>query len=306
MKRITVTLAKILLVGTLFFFVGKVLFDNLELIREYEWDPNLSLLMLSYILLTAGYFLDALGWHFILWALGVHQPLIQDTKIWLISHLGRFLPGYVWQFVGRIAFLSEQGISKKRGLLSIYLESASLVLSAILTALISMLLSTEEFNGLSLPLILTAMVGCVVIMHPKVLELALNILFTIFKKEKVQVEYSFRRILLIILYYIAFWFFLSFAFFLFVSSLYKVEPSLFFNVTIAFTTSWVIGFITILAPGGLGAREGSLMLFLQQALPKFIAPVIAISARVWAITGELTALMIVMVLCKKEVKSRKR
>jgi uncharacterized membrane protein YbhN (UPF0104 family) len=298
MKKILITLIKAVFIGAVFFFIAKVFYDNQEAIKDYPWHLDTSYLVLSLILLTVAFLLNVIGWHLILLVLGSRLHFLETARIWSLSHLSRYVPGYVWQFATRVVFLNEKGVSKKRGMLSLHLEAASMVLSAVIVTLISILFSTNKLEGANLSIVIFAIAGCAILIHPKVLEVLLNTFFTILKKDKVKVSYSFNKMLLIVLHYVTVWVLFTAAFFFLIKSLYDVNISIIFNLAFSFTASWVMGFLTIFAPGGIGVREGFLIVFLRRTLPAFLTPVVSVITRLWTITGELISLAVFMILYK--------
>ncbi len=158
--------------------------------------------------------------------------------------------------------------------------------------------SENRIEWLNYSLVSLLVSGCLLFSHPKVLEFTINFVFVRLKKEKVQVQYSFSKILAVIFLEIIYWFILSYAFFLLIRSVYVIELSMYFDVAFAFTTSWLIGYLTILAPAGLGVREELLIIYLSKILPKFATPVIAVVARFWIVASEIVSLALILLLHK--------
>jgi hypothetical protein len=59
-----------------------------------------------------------------------------------------------------------------------------------------------------------------------------------------------------------------------------------------YAVSWMIGFLVLVTPAGLGVREGIFTLVLRGFLPEPIAIISAIVTRVWMALGELTAALV--------------
>jgi uncharacterized membrane protein YbhN (UPF0104 family) len=49
--------------------------------------------------------------------------------------------------------------------------------------------------------------------------------------------------------------------------------------------AWIVGFLSLPVPGGLGVREGVLVTLLQVFVPLPVSIIAALLARVWAILG---------------------
>jgi len=54
----------------------------------------------------------------------------------------------------------------------------------------------------------------------------------------------------------------------------------------AFVASWLIGFISLLTPGGIGVREGSMILLLTPLIGNSTAVLVAVLARVMWTVGD--------------------
>ena len=57
------------------------------------------------------FFFRAVGWWLLLRGLGRKVPLAPATRIWSTSELARYLPGVIWQVVGRIYLIKPYGVS---------------------------------------------------------------------------------------------------------------------------------------------------------------------------------------------------
>jgi uncharacterized membrane protein YbhN (UPF0104 family) len=73
-----------------------------------------------------------------------------------------------------------------------------------------------------------------------------------------------------------------------------VDKLLFLTASFLFA-GW-IGILSLFAPGGLGVREGVLLLALKLVLPAAVAAVIVLAARLWTTAGELICVGIVFLL----------
>ncbi len=84
-------------------------------------------------------------------------------------------------------------------------------------------------------------------------------------------------------------------FFLLVRALYPLPLSQAIYLTGAFALAGCIGSLSVIAPSGLGVREGVLILSLQTVVPNPVAALAAIVARLWASVPELVLIIIAYV-----------
>ncbi|MBI5957020.1 MAG: hypothetical protein HY871_08465, partial [Chloroflexi bacterium] len=70
-----------------------------------------------------------------------------------------------------------------------------------------------------------------------------------------------------------------------------------------FAASYVIGFLSLLTPSGLGVREGVMILLLAPAFSLPVATVISIVSRLWMISGELFGTGVALLFSKRGIPS---
>lgn len=89
------------------------------------------------------------------------------------------------------------------------------------------------------------------------------------------------------------------AFFLFVKSLVSV-PWTYVGILMAnYAFAWIVGFLSFLAPGGLGVREGLLSVLLASYMPISQATLVALFYRVWMLSTEIILAGLALFLYKK-------
>jgi hypothetical protein len=59
--------------------------------------------------------------------------------------------------------------------------------------------------------------------------------------------------------------------------------------------AYVVGYLSLLTPGGLGVREGVMILLLAPLFPVPVPTVIALAARLWVILGEVAGAAIALI-----------
>ena len=92
-------------------------------IRHVDWEIRSALMAAVMVALVMLFFLSALGWHLILRSLGVDTDARTSIRTWLLSSLGRYLPGGVWGYVSRITMGVEQGIPAATVGLALYFKT---------------------------------------------------------------------------------------------------------------------------------------------------------------------------------------
>src|SRR5690606_27098167 len=83
------------------------------------------------------------------------------------------------------------------------------------------------------------------------------------------------------------WVILGLGFFLLADALVALESSMFLPLTAAFALAGVAGILVLVAPSGLGVREGVLTALLAPVLGAGVAAALAILARLWMTAAEV-------------------
>ena len=87
--------------------------------------------------------------------------------------------------------------------------------------------------------------------------------------------------------YVATWFLVSLGIGFFVRSVVEVSFEQVFMVGSFFAAAWTISIISVVAPAGIGIREGAFGLLLSHMLPMGSALTIAVGTRIWMTLLEL-------------------
>jgi hypothetical protein len=69
-----------------------------------------------------------------------------------------------------------------------------------------------------------------------------------------------------------------------------------------YAVSWMIGFLVLITPAGLGVREGIYTLILKTVMPEPVAIISAMVTRVWVTAGELAAAAIGFALLRSSLR----
>lgn len=221
-----------------------------------------------------------------------HLGGVAGLRIFVRSNLARYIPGVVWQFAGLAALALEAGVS------ALALTAAALLQQLVLLAtglVLSIALAPALLTstGLTLPpwaMLATAVAGLV-------------LLVALFHRLAPLVSHrvplpnppwaSFAR-------YVAGstagWAGYGLAFWLFGKALLGDTAPGVWLAGPAFIASYVAGIIAVFAPGGIVVREAALVATLGGHIGTDRAFLLAVAARLWAITLEILSVVAVLAL----------
>lgn len=263
-------------------------------IRQLEWDLRPELMLLAMIGLVLLFFVDALGWHLILRSLGVRIGPRANIRIWLLSSLGRYIPGAIWAYVGRVAMCAEQGIPPRVTVLGLYLETVMLCAGALTAGLPALVLATDlAFE----PVLAVLGAGLLLLMvHPRVAGLLRHLPGKIGRAFAATELPRAARMYGLYFYYVGMWVAFGMVFVVFVAALQTIPAGAVLPIGASMGLSFALGFIAVFAPGGIGVRESALYLLLIPYLPAPACAVIAIGSRLWIMVGEVLSVALTLTL----------
>jgi uncharacterized membrane protein YbhN (UPF0104 family) len=301
LKKAVLKSVQVSLIGIIFYFLARGLLANWNQIKEYEWEFDYFLLGISFVLIILTYLVWVEIWRKLLKRSGHILNFKKMFKIWFLANLGKYLPGKVWSFLGMLYLLEKEGVAKSKGLSMAILAQALSVLSGLLVALLFLRYSYyqrffAQSPGLTVVILLVLAGIMVLVFYPKLLEGIINLMLRILKKETITLNLKTKNILFILLLYCGSWFLSGFVFWVFIRSITPVSLGIYLSLTGAFAGSFSLGFLAFFAPGGIGVREGILVVLLSNFFPTPVAILISLLSRVWITLAEALCSVLALAL----------
>lgn len=276
----------IILVVALGFLVALVR-SQWSALQAYEWQLAPGWAVAALVGLELTWFFEAATWRMILTSVGGVLPARQTFLIWFLSNIVRYIPGNVWQFLGMAELAHEAGVPRLMTLTSIVLHQIiSTAVGVVLAACYFALFDTGDWLRTLRPLLLIVPFG-LLLLQPRILEGLLNWLLRKVKRPPIRVLLTWRQIWLLIGRYVIVWVMMGLSFAALVRALTPIDWPAVPYLVATWAAAYVIGYLTLLTPAGLGVREGALALLLFAIMPQGVAAVIAIVARLWMVAGEV-------------------
>lgn len=294
-RKIAIRIAQILLIGALLYFIGDRIAGNWNEIKTYDWHVNYPLLALSLVVMLMALFLMSVVLAAIFGTFSKSVSLAKAFKIAYLSQLGRYIPGKIWQVFGMIYLAGKEGISKTEAITSFALAQVFATPPAILIVCLYLIfagnLSLEAFDITVIGYALGAVVliSIIVLLKPSWLRGLINYLLARFGKDTISFQIRKKSGGKILFTYFIGWNLYGLAFYLFLISVSDFPAGHYFEAVGIFCTAYLIGYWSILTPGGIGVREAVLVLLLAPYFSPGVAAAVVAFARLWSIVGELIA-----------------
>lgn len=265
------------------------LYRNRDQLQEASFSLDYTLLALSFLLWLGSYLLFALGWKLVLQALGTRVDWWRASRAWFVSQGLKYIPGSVVYVAGRVYMAHGEGVGGMGAAVGFALEC----LLALATALL-VFVAVLPFglgSNLPLPLILAPLpvLAGVVVSVPLALRWA-----AARSAGKGIMPIGYGPLVLLTAFYVMTWFPAGLAAYLAFRSLGQPFPLGFGQVLGIYTLSWAAGFVAFFAPGGLGVRDGMLIVLMSGLIPLPLATlgVVVIRIETLAVEGLLAFLAI--------------
>jgi len=245
---------------------------------------NYWYLSLSCILLWIGFIASALAWRK---CLVLHNMPVSGVKA-VVSHglsvFAKFIPGKVWVVLGRASKVSSEGVSLKTASYASLKEQ--LVYIWLGLALGSFFLLFQNGNWELLLIVFTLFLGLTVFNLSDWFRRLVALAYKKITKHEFDIpRISAKEIIALAGSVAIYWVLWSAGFWFFTKSIIAdISPF----VAFAFPLSVTLGLLAIIVPGGLGVREGLMVVGLTAlGTPIDVAATISIAARLWFLSGEV-------------------
>jgi glycosyltransferase 2 family protein len=263
--------AQLLFVGAVVVFLGFFLRDTWADAAPRIRDADVGDLLIATALLAAYYCLFVVGWQWILRALDVRVSYSVALQAEMASMLAKYVPGGIWTPAARVVWLRKAGIGAATPLVlsSILLEAGLSAVSGVFVFFAGLAIIGDADAPL-VPLILfTAVI--LVALHPRVFSwLAARVFRPFGGVELPELPYWVLRGLLT--FYAFSWVVGGAAFLFLLRALggdAGAESIVFLGGTAA--VGAIVAVLSIIAPSGLGVREGAMYGLVLAVAPSGVA-----------------------------------
>lgn len=248
-------------------------------------------LIVSFLFLLLVYPEGAFCWWVVLQRMGIKASLTSAICVWIISNTSRYIPGTIWQYIGRVELVKREiGVPRNKTIVSLLVEIFLVLSAGVFVAAFSPVKLGWWLFLLPVPLLL---------LHPTIANKIIALIAKISKKEigRFNAKLSFSDTISSFP-----WFVLNFLIngaalsFLVVSLGQKVGLVDFFAFAGFYALSWMVGYLAVFAPAGLGVTEVTLSYLLSFNMPLVVASVIALSYRFFLTITELLIFITILLV----------
>jgi uncharacterized membrane protein YbhN (UPF0104 family) len=254
------------------------------LARRGDLATAISRISAGAVLLSAGFAVVAtvctmLSWRSLLGDLGSPLPIRTAARIFLLSQVGKYLPGSVWPVLAQMELGRDHHVPARRSGTVAVLSLIVSVISGLLVAALALPLTSPAalrrygFAFLAVPVLVTAL-------HPRVLGPLLAWAFRFTRRGVPERAPTLRATGTALLWMLAAWAAFGAHLAVLVAAMGGTGAATVVTGSVgAFAVAWCVGFLVVVAPAGAGVREAVLIVALAPLLPSGPALFAALTSR---------------------------
>lgn len=283
------------------FFVFSLLYIGFYLFQEFQnvdrlLHVSISMVAFTFFLQMGFWFLAGYLWRkIVILVSSVNLSLLESFAQLSLVNLGKYLPGKIWGMLARGSHMSQRhGVATEQIFQATYLEQLFLLISGL--ALAAMLAGVLFNSQWSWGLAALAIAGVVLggYYNDGMLRLISSIYARVARNKHrplLPLTLPLPHYYLYLMLYGVVWVLLGLVFSGLYLSFFSVDLSMRMLATLvlASTAAFILGFLAIFAPGGVGVREAVSSAVLASQMPVQDAVLLSLLFRLWTVTVEVTA-----------------
>ncbi|MEO0132521.1 MAG: lysylphosphatidylglycerol synthase transmembrane domain-containing protein [candidate division WOR-3 bacterium] len=286
----------ILIVLACFYFIFRLLYTNWYSVKTAHLQFQWFYLVFSFFFMFITLILTAFSWKKNLAMLSENISLSKALQINALATLPKYVPGKIWGIAGKIYLAKKENISEHNCVITVTLET---ILSLLGGAILFLITTATQLKWRVSTYYLLLIPVCFIIIYPQIFIRVTNFFLKLSKRPMIDIMPSYFQIIILLALYTLSWILQGIGVFFLINSFYKLSPKFILSVAGLHAFSWVMGFLSIITPAGLGVKEGIFSYFLSFILPSGIAAITAILVRIWGTIGEIFYFLIYLRSLKK-------
>lgn len=275
--------AQVAVLATVTFFVARAFARQWGEIGQLGMSLGRSpgLLVLAAVVIWAAYAGLIVGWLGVLRGLGGRIAFWQAAGVWSLSSLGKYVPGKVWALAGLVV------LAQRAGVRPITAAGSALVMQLLAlgtgTAVVAITGASTLTDGRPevrvglLVLLVASVLGTGILLRPRWFSRIVSRVPGLGGEAVASPTPG--SILVGLVTNVAAWMAYGLAVWLLARGLVPQTPFPLAGTVGAFTAAYIVGFLVLFIPGGLGVREGVFVLMLQGSVGLAAATAIAVASR---------------------------
>ena len=297
-KKKIMSFIKVAFVALVLYFLVSYFIRNIEDIKALDFKIDWGVFVVSMLFYFVYKVTLASLWHYLTWLNKSSIDYPQAITSYLYSILGKYIPGKVFMLAARIPGYQRKGVPIRKVTICFFIENICTVLGAAFLFLISLFFFPNDLLKDYMWLTIGLVVAFFICINPKIINFFLRILGKIIKKDDLEIPFSYKQMIGVVLLFIVNWLIVGTGFYMLVCSIYPLPVSQLLFAGGIYGLSAIIGILSVFAPSGIGVREGIMIAGLMIIMPNEYAVIISVISRLWQTVAELILILIAFIVSK--------
>src|SRR3989344_165706 len=271
-----------------FYFIFNFIYRNREEILPIFSNFNLVSYLLGFFFLTIFFFLRALVWKNILKHQGFEVETAKSVYLLSSSEIKRYIPGSILAFISRVKNFNFLKIPTKKMVKMIFYESLIFVFSSFLISIPGLVFIIKGFN-------ISQFFADYLFISLMLFLLSISLISAVFLIKFNRIKSFAKKIYPLKEAFVLMalsWIFFGVGNYLIAASFVYLDPIRIVALSSFFVLSWLIGYLSIVAPLGLGVREAVIIYGLSPIISLPLSATLSVLLRVSHIASEIIFLFV--------------
>jgi uncharacterized membrane protein YbhN (UPF0104 family) len=258
--------------------------------QAIDWQPRPCWLVLAVTLVWVAYAILVEGWRRVVLSMRQQLSYREAVRVCMVSNLGKYLPGKVWAIAGAAWLAGRAGVDAGVAVASaLILQALALASGLVMVAALAPQAILSLGTGARVALIVVALMALGALMAFIVPGLLTRVRPWLPAALRGLAPVAPQAMLVGFTANLVAWGLYGLAFLALAQGLVPAPAMGWTESTAVFATSYLVGLIAALAPGGLGPREFVFVLLLSPTLGPKLAVALAVASRLLLTVTELGA-----------------
>ncbi|MEN0103642.1 MAG: YbhN family protein [Curtobacterium sp.] len=259
-----------------------------------QWDDiardfarlDATTITLGLLLTFAALVANMLSWRSMMASTGHRVRLAPSSSIFFVGQLGKYIPGGVWSIAAQAELGRAHGLARTGSAVASLASMLVSMVTAALVGIVALLLSATDGLAHFWWLAIVVVIGLVAL-TPPVLGRLIALAFRLLRRPPQEISLTWSGTTMSMVWSVVMWI----AYGVQASFVLRVfgadDPTLFPVATGAYAVAWLVGFLVVIAPAGVGPREAVLVLLLGSIASPSAALALAVISRAFMTVGDV-------------------
>lgn len=229
---------------------------------------------------------NMLSWRAMMAGTGMPVPLPAAASIFFVGQLGKYIPGGVWSIAAQAELGRAHGLARTGSAVASLASMLVSMVTAGLVGIVGIALASPDGLARYWWLIPVVVVGLVAL-TPPVLTRLIALAFRVLRRPAQGIVLGWGGTVMSAVWSIVMWLAYGAQASFVLHAFGATGTSLVPVATGAYSVAWLVGFLAVIAPAGLGAREGVLVFLLGGVAAAGVALALAVISRAFMTFGDV-------------------